>query len=86
MAIRIEFYVQPRASRTEVVGMHDGRIKVKLAAPPVEGAANAALVQFIATKLGIPKSRVRIVAGATARRKVIEVDEVTEQSILARLL
>ena len=85
MAIRIEIYVQPRASKTEIAGMHDGRIKVRLAAPPIDGAANAALIDFIATKLAIAKSRVRIVAGATGRRKVVEVDGITEEIVRERL-
>lgn len=74
---RINIYVQPRASKTAVVGMHDGCIKIRLAAPPVDGAANAALVEFVADQLAIAKSRVRITAGLTSRRKTVEVDGVT---------
>jgi uncharacterized protein len=85
MSIRVEIYVQPRASKTEVAGMHDGRIKIRLAAPPVDGAANAQLVAFIASKLGVAKSQVRLAAGATGRRKVIEIDDVSEQTVHARL-
>lgn len=85
MATRIEIYVQPRASKTEIAGMHDGRLKVRLAAPPLDGAANAALIEFIAARLQIAKSRVRIVAGATGRRKVVEVEDISEQTLLERL-
>jgi uncharacterized protein len=85
MATRIEFYVQPRASKTEIAGLHDGRIKVRLAAPPVDGAANAALIEFVAATLEIAKSCVRIVAGATGRRKVVEVDGITEDIVRERL-
>jgi uncharacterized protein len=85
MAIRIEIYVQPRASKTEIAGMHDGRIKVRLAAPPIDGAANATLIEFIAKRLAIAKSRVRIVAGETGRRKVVEVDGIAEEMIRERL-
>ncbi|MDY0065110.1 MAG: DUF167 domain-containing protein [Steroidobacteraceae bacterium] len=67
-------YVQPRAARTVVAGMHDGAIKIRLAAPPVDGAANAALVEFIAERLGLAKARVRIVAGQSSRRKIVEVE------------
>ena len=73
-ASRISVYVQPRASKTTIAGMHDGCVKVRLAAPPVDGAANAALIEFVAERLGLAKSRVRIVSGQTSRRKVIEVD------------
>jgi uncharacterized protein (TIGR00251 family) len=78
---RINVYVQPRASKTAVVGMHDGAVKIRLAAPPVDGAANAALVEFVADRLGVAKSRVRITAGHTGRRKTVEVDGVTTQQL-----
>lgn len=80
---KISIYVQPRASKTCVVGFHDGAVKIRLAAPPVDGAANAALVEFIADKLGVAKSRVRVVAGLSSRRKVVEVEGVDE-SIVAK--
>jgi uncharacterized protein (TIGR00251 family) len=82
---RINIYVQPRASKTVVAGMHDGCIKIILAAPPVDGAANAALVEFVADQLGIAKSRVRITAGLTSRRKTVEVDGVTAEQIAVAL-
>lgn len=72
--IRFHVYVQPRASRTEIAGIHDDCVKIRLAAPPVDGAANAALVAFIADRLGITKSRVRVAAGQSARRKLLEID------------
>jgi uncharacterized protein (TIGR00251 family) len=85
-SVRIDVYVQPRASRTIVAGEHDGAIKIRLAAPPVDGAANAALVEFIAERLGIAKSRVRVAAGQTSRRKVIEIDGVTLEAVRAALV
>lgn len=83
--VRISLYVQPRASKTAIVGMHDGCIKVRLAAPPVDGAANAALIEFVAVQLGIAKSRVRLVSGASSRRKVIEIEGVDEATVAASL-
>ena len=82
---RISIYVQLRASKTMVAGMHDGCVKVRLAAPPVDGAANAALVEFVAERLGLAKSRVRIVSGQTSRRKVVEVDGVSAEQLTAAL-
>jgi uncharacterized protein (TIGR00251 family) len=82
---RINIYVQPRASKTVVAGMHDGCIKIRLAAPPVDGAANSALVEFVAKELGIAKSRVRITAGLTSRRKTVEVDGVTAEELAGTL-
>jgi uncharacterized protein len=82
---RIDVYVQPRASKTVVAGMHDGAVKIRLAAPPVDGAANAALVEFVAQHVGIAKSRVRITAGLTSRRKTVEVEGVTVEQLSAAL-
>lgn len=83
--VRISVYVQPRASKTAIAGLHDGAIKIRLAAPPVDGAANAALIEFIAERLGVARSRVRLVSGASARRKIIEIEGVDEASVAAVL-
>lgn len=71
--LQLTVYVQPGARRTEVVGVHDDALKVRIAAPPVEGKANAELVRFLAQALGVPKQQVRITRGAGARRKQVEV-------------
>jgi uncharacterized protein (TIGR00251 family) len=68
-----------------IAGMHDGSVKVRLAAPPVDGAANAALIEFVAERLRIAKSRVRIVSGQSSRRKVVEVDGVSAQELATAL-
>ncbi|MEQ1580947.1 MAG: DUF167 domain-containing protein [Steroidobacteraceae bacterium] len=83
---RITVHVQPRASRTEVAGMHDGCVKIRVSAPPVEGAANSAVIEFVASTLKVAKSRVRVVSGATGRRKVIEIDGVAADVVAATLL
>jgi uncharacterized protein len=77
--------VQPRAARTELAGMHDGLPKIRLAAPPVDGAANAALVEFIARRLKIAKNRVRVVSGLSGRRKCVEIEDVEAGSVAAAL-
>ena len=84
-ASRISIYVRPRASKTAIAGMHDSCVKVRLAAPPVDGAANAALIEFVAERLGLAKSRVRIVSGHTSRRKVIEVDGIGVEQLAQAL-
>ncbi len=76
-AVRLSVRVQPRASRSEVVGEHDGALKVRLAAPPVEGEANRELVRFLSKLLGVAPSRVSVVAGATGKSKVVEVEGVS---------
>ena len=66
-------HVQPGAKRTEVVGVHDNALKIRLAAAPVEGAANAALVAFLAEVFGVPQRQVVLKRGNESRRKVIEI-------------
>ncbi|MEW6433776.1 MAG: DUF167 domain-containing protein [Myxococcota bacterium] len=75
--------VQPRASRTKVVGEHDGRLKIALAAPPVDGEANAALIEFVADALDVRKADVQLLDGATSRRKRLLVQGVALDRVLA---
>jgi uncharacterized protein (TIGR00251 family) len=65
--------------------MHDRVIKIRIAAPAIENAANLALVEFVAIQLGIARRSVRIVAGETSRRKVLEIDGLTKEEIAAKL-
>jgi uncharacterized protein len=71
--VRFAVRVQPRGGRSEIVGLLGGALKVRVAAPPVEGAANAALVALLADALDLPRAAVRIVAGAASRTKLVEV-------------
>lgn len=75
-AVRLAVRVQPRASRNEIAGVHGGALRIRLQAPPVEGAANEALVAFLAEQLGVSRRHVRIVAGSQSRNKVVEVDDI----------
>ena len=83
--IRLSLHIQPRASRTELAGLHGGALKVRLAAPPVDGAANAELCGFLAELLGVPRTAVVIRQGEGGRRKVVDVAGVTREAA-ARLL
>lgn len=69
----LTLHVQPGAKRTEVAGIHGAALKIRLAAPPVDGKANEALVAYVAGRLGVPRTRVAIVAGATSRAKRLRV-------------
>ncbi len=71
--IVLEVLVQPRASRNRVAGEHGGRLKIQLAAPPVDGEANAALAEFLAEALGVRKADVAVVRGQSGRRKTVRV-------------
>jgi uncharacterized protein (TIGR00251 family) len=81
----LELLVQPRASRTRAVGEHDGRLKLQLAAPPVYGEANQALIEFLARALGVKKADVAIARGETGRRKTVRVAGVSAAQAVAAL-
>jgi uncharacterized protein (TIGR00251 family) len=83
--VRLQVYIQPRACKSEIAGMHDDVIKIRIAAPAIENAANLALIDFIAQHLGIAKRRVRLVSGATSRRKLLEIDGISADVIAASL-
>jgi hypothetical protein len=71
--ITLTLHIQPGAKKTEVAGLHGEALKIRLAAPPVDGKANAALIDFVAERLGVAKSAVSVKSGQTSRRKVLEV-------------
>ena len=74
-ACMLDISVSPNAKRTELVGWHDGALRVRLAAPPVDGAANEALRRWLSDQLGVPQARVTLVRGDTSRRKQWRIDE-----------
>jgi len=77
--------VIPRAARSRIDGMRAGALLVRLAAPPVEGAANDALVTLLASTLGVPRRSVRLIAGERSRNKRVVIDGRTEVEIRERL-
>lgn len=83
--VRLQIRVQPRASRTELAGLHGDALKVRLAAAPVDGAANDALIRFLAEHLGVPRSAVSLLSGSHSRAKVVEVTGVGLEDAKGRL-
>ena len=83
--VRLTIHAQPRSARNQVVGLHGDAVKVRLTAPPVEGAANQALVQLLSTVLDVAPARVRLTAGGSARRKTVEIAGLTPKEALERL-
>ena len=77
--------VQPRASTNTVVGWTGETLKIKLTAPPVEGAANARCLAFLADLLDLPSSRVQLVRGARSRHKLVRIAGLTQDEVHARL-
>lgn len=78
-------WASPGARRSEITGVADGCLRVRLAAAPHEGKANAELVRFLATRLDVPRRDVTLVAGASARRKLVRVGGLTEDEARRRL-
>lgn len=79
--VRFGVRVSPRASRDAILGVHDGALKVALTAPPVEGAANAALVALLAKALGVAKRAVTIASGEASRQKRVQIEGVTAAEV-----
>jgi uncharacterized protein (TIGR00251 family) len=84
-AVRFEVHARPRARRTAVGGVRGGAVVVQVAAPPVDGEANAALVEALAAALSVPRRDVVVVAGASSRSKVVEVRGLAENEVRQRL-
>lgn len=69
VSLTLDVRVVPRASRTEIVGSHDGALKIRIAAPPVDGAANEELIRLLAKSFSVPRSAVTITGGSTSKQK-----------------
>ncbi len=81
----ISINVQPRSSKTEIIGIQDHALKIKLTSPPVEGAANSLLIKFISKELGIAKSRIKLKSGEKSRQKKIIIEEMSEKGFLEKM-
>lgn len=83
---KIVVYCQPGAKQTQCVGLHDGKPKIQLEAPPVDGAANKALIAFLSEVCGVPKSAITIELGASSRTKRVEVSGLDDNALQHKLL
>lgn len=81
----LTLHVQPGAKKTEIAGQHGEALKVRLAAPPVDGKANDCLIAFLAERLGIARSRLELVSGQSSRAKRVRASAVRVDFVLARL-
>jgi uncharacterized protein (TIGR00251 family) len=82
LGLEIQLHVLPRAKRSELSGLHNGALKLKITAPPVDDAANRAIVEFFSRLLGISKSGIQIVSGLKSREKTLQVQGITRASFL----
>ena len=79
--ITLTLHIQPGAKKTEVAGLHGEALKIRLAAPPVDGKANEALLKFVAETLRLPKSAVSLKSGQSSRHKVVEIVGTTPAAV-----
>jgi uncharacterized protein len=84
--VLLTLHIQPGAKKTEVAGPYGEALKIRLAAPPVDGKANECLIAFLAEQLGIPKSRVMLEAGTTSRGKRVRVTGVAVEAVQSGLV
>ncbi len=80
--LEVPLHVLPRAKRCEISGIHDGALKVRVTAPPVDDAANRAIIQFFSALLGVSKSSISIQAGSKSRNKVLQISGLTPERFL----
>lgn len=83
---RIDVRVTPRGGRDTIVGWRDGALAVRIAAAPVEGAANASMLKLIARRLGLPPSSVTLVSGTRSRLKIVEIAGMSDAEVRGRIL
>ena len=79
--ITLTLHIQPGAKKTEFAGLHGDALKIRLAAPPVDGKANEALIRFMAESLQLPKAAITLKSGQTSRRKVLELTGTSGEAI-----
>jgi len=83
---RIRVQVTPNARKTEILGVQDGALKIKLQAQPIEGKANEALVRFLSDRLDVPRKAITLTHGASARQKSLTIDGIEPTAVERRLL
>jgi len=76
----IQVQIQPGSSKDQIIGLHNGRLKIKISAPPVDGKANQNLIEFIAKALGVSKSKIEIVKGRTSKLKTLKISGINQKS------
>ena len=78
-AVTLSVRIQPRASKNELVRREDGGLKIRLTAPPVDGAANEALIRFLADTFSVARSQIEIISGHTSKNKIVSIEGVGKE-------
>ncbi len=79
-SLNIQVQIQPGSSKDQIIDLHNGRLKIKISAPPVDGKANQNLIEFIAKALGVSKSKIEIVKGRTSKLKTLKISGIDQKS------
>lgn len=83
--VRLHLFIQPKSSKNEIVGVHNGLLKIKITAPPVDGKANEGVIAFLSDYFDLPKRDITIIRGETGRQKTVELLGVSEQFVREKL-
>lgn len=83
--VRLHLFIQPKSSKNEIIGPHNGLLKIKITAPPIDGRANEGLVEFLSDYFDIPKRDISILRGESGRNKTVELFGVSEQLVREKL-
>jgi uncharacterized protein (TIGR00251 family) len=75
--VRLHLFIQPKSSKNQIVGPHNGMLKIKITAPPVDGEANAELIEYLSKFFKVPKRNITLVKGDTGRQKTVDVEGIT---------
>ena len=78
--LNIQVQIQPGSSKDQIIGLHNGRLKIKISAPPIDGKANQNLIEFISKALGVSKSKIEILKGRTSKLKTLKISGVDQKS------
>lgn len=81
----VRLHVLPRARRSEIAGLHNGALKIRITAPPVDDAANRAIIEFFAALLGLPRSGIKIKAGGKSREKILQIEGISRAGFLSKI-
>lgn len=81
----LHLHIQPKASKSEVAGVHGDRLKIRLKAPPVDGKANAELIKFLSKLLSVAKNQIEIISGHASRQKTVKIHGITSEKVTSSL-
>lgn len=83
--LQVKLFIQPNASKSEIIGVHDGRLKVKICSPPVDNAANKECIKFLSRFFRLSKSGVKMIKGEKSRQKLFQLSGISREELFEKL-